>query len=528
MTLASPGKAPTTDAEWARQMAQRVARLESQTTVRVGKWVVSSVDGALLATAPGEDPMNLGSSTSEVDAEAVEGIVRSAGFATTQQVAAIETQVGEQGAAVDDLATNITGAVNNGVAVGSGIIREAYDAVLALFGIADAAQRTALAAQQQLQDITAETPVGGQSWSTQFAGGNGTALPASDWTGSPEIVIRGNSGYAGVAEGVADGTYWKTTTFVVDSDNQSVSMLLGNRTSDNLWTGCALRTNADGTEGVYVRANATTIQIGRYTRAGSAFTFSGWNSLSRNNSEGDLIRLRCDGDNYFVLVNGQAIMSWPDTSGTVSKGAVFRHATFFEQKGSNIFGGPVASSRLAGFAFADWAAPGAALSTPSWFMRRGTNTLVALAVSHGAVAALPASFYTITDRSSSVGVDLTNGEVTIQETGIYEITSTGINRDDNDSGGLGAANGNTINAYRMTPWVLYLDGQPTMGPIASGTSIRFPLVAGQKVRIGVSASIANFPSVRGGGEDATDVPATTNITHVGGGPIAVFSGIKVA
>ncbi|WAB09205.1 minor tail protein [Gordonia phage LittleMunchkin] len=526
MTVASPGKAPTTDAEWARQMAQRVARLESQTTVRVGKWVVSADGAVLTATAPGEEPLNLGSPSS-VDAEAVEGIVRSAGFATAEQVAEVSEQVTEQGTAVNDLADNITGAVNDGVAVGTGKVREAFDAVLALFGLADSAQRTALAAQQQLQEITAETPTGGQSWSTQFAGGNGTALPLSDWTGSPEIVIRGNSGYAGVAEGSADGTYWKTTTFIVDSDNQSVSMLLGSRTSDNLYTGCSLRSNADGTEGVYVRANATTIQIGRYTRAGSAFTFSGWNSLQRNNSEGDLIRLRCDGDNYYVLVNGQAIMSWPDTSGAVNKGANYRHGTFFEQKGSNVFGGAIASSRLAGFAFADWAAPGAALSTPSWFMRRGTNTLVALSVSHGAVALLPASFYTITDRSSAVGVDLTNGEVTIQETGIYEITATGINRDDNDSGGVNNNNGNTVNAYRMTPWVLYLDGQATMGPITSGSSVRFPLIAGQKVRIGVSASNPNYPSMRGG-TDPVDVPATSNITHVGGGPTAVFSGIKVA
>lgn len=48
------GRAPRTDAEWAREMQRRIASLESATTVRIGAWVLSvGEDGQLVATAAG-------------------------------------------------------------------------------------------------------------------------------------------------------------------------------------------------------------------------------------------------------------------------------------------------------------------------------------------------------------------------------------------------------------------------------------------------------------------------------------------
>ncbi|URM86127.1 minor tail protein [Gordonia phage BiggityBass] len=112
----NPGKAPQTDAQWAREISQRLAQLESATTVRIGKWVVSSVDGALTATAPGEQPQNLGSPSS-IDESAVEGIIRSAGYATTEQVAEqvtpLQEQVAQQGSSITDIFEDLTDLFTN-------------------------------------------------------------------------------------------------------------------------------------------------------------------------------------------------------------------------------------------------------------------------------------------------------------------------------------------------------------------------------------------------------------------------------
>ena len=53
--MTQPGKPPTSDAEWARNTERRIAHLESPNTVRIGPWVISSQDGDLIATKPGEE-----------------------------------------------------------------------------------------------------------------------------------------------------------------------------------------------------------------------------------------------------------------------------------------------------------------------------------------------------------------------------------------------------------------------------------------------------------------------------------------
>jgi hypothetical protein len=47
------GRAPRTDAEWAREIQRRVETLESSSSVRVGDWVLNSRGGDLIATTPG-------------------------------------------------------------------------------------------------------------------------------------------------------------------------------------------------------------------------------------------------------------------------------------------------------------------------------------------------------------------------------------------------------------------------------------------------------------------------------------------
>ncbi|XAO35455.1 minor tail protein [Gordonia phage Morgana] len=431
---------------------------------------------------------------------------------------------------VDTMADNINNAViEGGTKTGTGKIGDVFDRLSGLFGLAGNAQRVAVAAQQQLQELQNESNqpgFEGNAWSTQFAGGDGSPISSTDFTGSPELVIRGSYGYVGISEDAPSGYYHRVANYDFASDVQSVAIVLGNKTG-NLWTGAALACDAAGTQGAYVRANDDRIEIGRFTRSGSNWTFTPWYFESKPPSEGDSLRLRRAGHNYWVLRNGTVVISWTDTGASVPQGATNRRALFFQQKGTNIFGGPIASRRMAAFAMADWPAPGGTVTVPSWQITRNSASAVALTVAHGGQAPMPDSFYTLIDQSNDVTVDLVTGAVTINTAGLYELYATSINRDDNDSGGLNNNNGNTVNAWRASPWVLYVDGIAKAGPIQSGGVIPVFLSAGQVIRSGVSASAPNYPSMRGGGETSTDVPATSNITHVGGAS-ATFFGRKVS
>lgn len=53
--MTTPGQPPTSDAEWARETEKRLRQLESPNTVRIGPWVISSPEGDLVATKPGEE-----------------------------------------------------------------------------------------------------------------------------------------------------------------------------------------------------------------------------------------------------------------------------------------------------------------------------------------------------------------------------------------------------------------------------------------------------------------------------------------
>ena len=431
---------------------------------------------------------------------------------------------------VQDLADNIRNAVQGGVAAGTGAIAEAFEVVSNLFGIADNAEKIAMAAQQQLQEITNETNAPGWSgyaWSTIFSGADGTPLPSTDWA-TTRIAIAGDDGHAGLLHNSADGEHFSAVRDIhkFQTDSQSASVVVGNKLSfsEDRWTSIRLRCDDDEnpTEGAVCWFRPGNVRIGRF----SGGTSTVWFTVSRTIKSGDIIRFRCHGDNYYVLVNGVTIVSWTDTTTAVSKGAGFRHAAFTQEYLNGAFFDQ-ASFRIASWAMADWLPPGGAVTTPSWQIRRGTNTAVALAVAHGGQAPMPNSFYTITDRSTDVTVDLTTGGITIGTSGWYEIAATSINRDDNDSSGFGTANGNTVSAWRSSPWVLYVDGVATIGPVMAGVDVKVYLAAGQVVRAGVVASTPNYPATRGGGTEASDVAATSNITHVAGGPAASFIGRKV-
>lgn len=52
-TAGRRGRAPRTDAEWARDIQRRIEALEDSTSVRIGPWVLNFKDNKLIATTKG-------------------------------------------------------------------------------------------------------------------------------------------------------------------------------------------------------------------------------------------------------------------------------------------------------------------------------------------------------------------------------------------------------------------------------------------------------------------------------------------
>ncbi|AVP42253.1 minor tail protein [Gordonia phage Fenry] len=440
-------------------------------------------------------------------------------------------EVTEVASGVDNVATNIRNAVAGGVAVGVGVVREVFDNVAGLFGIADNAEKIAMAAQQQLQDITNETNTpgwSGYSWSTIFSGADGTPLPSTDWA-TTRIAIVGDDGHAGIINNSTDGDHFCTVRNIhkFATDSQSASIVVGKKWSfsEDRWTSIRLRCDSENpTQGAVCWVRPGNIRIGRF----SGGTNTVWYTVSQTVKPGDIVRFRCHGDNYYVLVNGKVVVSWTDTGASVSKGAGFRHAAFTQEYLNGLLADQ-ASFQVASWAMADWLPPGGAVTTPAWRLRRGVNTEVALTVAHGAEALMPNSFYTIADLANQVSVDMTLGEVTIVESGWYSIKAASKNRD-NSSDGAGDDAYDVRNAYRGTPWVLYVDGAPLEGPFGTGQTTEVYLAAGQKVRVGASATVPVFGVNAFGGTSTTTnyaIPARSQITHVGGAA-PVFTGRKIA
>ena len=437
-----------------------------------------------------------------------------------------KVEVTEVASGIDDVANNIRNAIAGGVAAGAGAVKEVFDSVAGLFGLADAAQKIAMAAQQQIQDLQNETNqpgFDGFAWSTIFAGADGAALPSSDFVGSG-LSIRGSDGHVGITDGVADGHHYKITTHEFLSDTQSASIVLGNRfsTGDDLWTTVLVRCNADGTEGVFARAKRSTVQLGRFTRSGSTFTWSVWRSESRTQNQGDILRIKTAGDNYYVQVNGSTVIPWTDVSGTVSKGAAFRHAGFTEQK-DTVFGLVLVSFRIASFAMSDWLPPGGAVTVPAWHLRRGTSGFVNLAVTSGSAAAVPSGFFTIADLAAGVTVaNLALGQVTISESGFYRLRLTA------------QAIVDVANGSPSVPcvWGVYVDTNLLTGAVTG--EIEVYLAAGQVVSPRIFASWPATQSTNSTQSTALTLSnskglfvQTSDIKSIGG-PTVAWTGRKVA
>lgn len=108
MSGTDTGRQPRTDAEWAREVSRRLAKLEDPNAARVGEWVITTRSGELVAAKEGQVVPLLNPNQS-VDREAVSQIVRSSGFAKQTDLDATNTTVANQGGQIGGILGDITG-----------------------------------------------------------------------------------------------------------------------------------------------------------------------------------------------------------------------------------------------------------------------------------------------------------------------------------------------------------------------------------------------------------------------------------
>ena len=432
---------------------------------------------------------------------------------------------------LSDLAGNINAAVAGGTAAGAGAIASAFDTIASIFGLADTARQIAITAQNQLQDLTNEQQPGvsGMSWSTVFGGSDGSSLPGGDWSPVSGLSIRGGSGHVGVASGAGIGIHRALTVQQFTTDAQSVSVVLGPRGSNgaSFYSGLYLRCNSDQTAGAYCHVRDNAINVGRFTRSGTTWTWTQWTTVAQGVREGDLVRFRCYNDNYYVIINGVTRVSYTDTGASVSKGAAYRRAGISQVRDeyNTFFGWTDDSYRMAGFAMSDWLPPGATVTTPSWRLRKGTAGFTSLSVSGGSAAAVPSGFFTVNDLAQSVTVtSLGLGQITITEAGWYSLSFTA------------SAITNVPSGTPHIPcyWGVSVNSTLVTGAVQSGLSVDVYLEAGDVVAPQVIASyptLGQYSSVSSSSTEQTNLSLSTRplskIASIGG-PAAAWTGRKVA
>ncbi|QGH80038.1 minor tail protein [Gordonia phage NHagos] len=173
MSGSNTGRAPRTDAEWARDITQRVKSLENPTAARVGEWVITSQSGTLIAARNGET-VNLVTSDG-VDEEAVTSIIRSSGYAkqadldaTNAAVTDNTTAITNQGNSILDIFQDLTD-----LFTGQGNQQNQIDAVIARLDEVEATFAVTPAYVADVEDIATcarQSLVGYAGGSTSSAG----------------------------------------------------------------------------------------------------------------------------------------------------------------------------------------------------------------------------------------------------------------------------------------------------------------------------------------------------------------------
>ncbi|SKO28833.1 autotransporter outer membrane beta-barrel domain-containing protein [Mycobacteroides abscessus] len=185
---------------------------------------------------------------------------------------------------------------------------------LAVLAQQAAAAAAAIQAQYLRNQVT--VPSGLTSYITTFGGSDGSALPA-EFTGS-DLKIRTANGYCGIDASKPDGTYFVTCNRATTTDEVQTTIVIGDAGGLNsIATYTLFSSDSAGTTGAYLGVNGNSVQVGKYTRSGSAFTFTTpFMSWSGPLGQGIAVTAYRKSNNWVLDVGGDVKATATDSSVT--------------------------------------------------------------------------------------------------------------------------------------------------------------------------------------------------------------------
>lgn len=296
--------------------------------------------------------------------------------------------------------------------------------------VAAAAAANAALAAQNAQN--AGQGAGGFYTNIVPSGTDGTALAGSQFTAtgptSGNLCIRGNSGFVGIAAGVATNTVgsYATVNGTYTTDNQLLEIILGDQ---GAWSGAAtyglFHSDPANTAGVYVAINNSQISIGQYTRSGASYSFgSPWRTVSNvKPAQGNRVGVYNVGTTYTITLNGNAVDTVTNSGATFGAGNRSAHIAMDRIHSSGFFGWGAADYdgfRVAAVSMADYSLPTYAGSGAR--MTRSLTASVTPNRNSGSYL-LPASVFNVMqEQTNDIVSDLTNGKFTVSIAGWYKVT----------------------------------------------------------------------------------------------------------
>lgn len=229
-----------------------------------------------------------------------------------------------------------------------GIIEEDFAAWL---GVTNANATAAAVTANRALALAQAANSGGMSASETFEGSG--ALDSTKWTVAASRVQRVN-GDLGITTQTGDGNYadWAVYKPEYTSDNQSAAVVLGAGGSTSLASSLFIRCNADATRFVYLNFFKQKFYLGQGSRSGGNWTWNDWVMQDFEVNAGYSIALQVVGNLYTVTINGQTILSYPDTGSTAPVGAAYRHAGVKIEQ-TRLFFTNTRSHHIRAFAMAD-------------------------------------------------------------------------------------------------------------------------------------------------------------------------------
>lgn len=389
---------------------------------------------------------------------------------------------------------------------------EVYAAQKKLADDAAAAAQAATNAQIQLQQQQQNdnTSGGGVKKLFQFSSG---PLNSTDWTSNTGAFVQSN-GQLTLSGNVAVNTFWiARPNYTFNTDDQAISVLLGDNANNDQPTFLVLRASADGTTGVACRITANSVQVGTIAFGGDGSSSPGFTAaigVSPTLGSGDSIEFRAVGNQFSVFKNGGSILGYTGSLGTT--GSTRRSAAVIMNKAQPFL--VYYSFNLRSFGMNDYGTTGQAVSsrTSARLSRTGTGE-VSMSVGSGSYAVVPSNFFGSIDFAQGMTVtDLAAGKIRIDTPGWYQVTAAFQSRYTGEGSYYGAPF-----------WCLILNGAQASPGIPGGVSLPVALAAGDVIQAGVT----NYQGTvtkrsTGDGSYSASGPATLDVI---GGNAAFFQAV---